>query len=237
MSFVALAVGGAIAVVGGAMKAKAGNAAAGAQYGAGLMQEKLSWEQNTADNKAISLANLTNTIRTGYKVGLANLQQANAKKQMLEQGYDLGKVGQQLLGSNAANAAANGSIGHSVDAVVSDINSKIGDAEVVQVQNYNIQNQNFDTLMHDLLNQGVDALRQAQNANVQHPNAPAYTGIGEVVAGAAMQMGMQYMGQNMSLGLGSAGQAPMRTFNVQPGTAAMPSSVSSLGFLDNIKAG
>lgn len=228
--------GAAISAVGGMVAGGKQNKAAGAQYVGQLQQEKLQWEQNSADNKAVDDANLTNTIRTGYKVGLLNVQQANAKKAALAQGFNLGKSGREALSSNAANAAANGSIGNSVSAVVSDIQSKIGDAGIQQVQDFAVQTVNFETMLHDLLTQGQDSLQSGRNANVQHANAPQLVGMGDVLTNTALKAGSQYAGSMMNLGLGSTPDRAMKTFDVSAQSVAPTMDLSSTSFLSGLKS-
>lgn len=174
------------------------------QYTRGLQQDAMRWDQNTADNKAIADANLTNQIRTGFKVGLLNVQRAQAKKQAMEQGFDIGKMRQQVLGAVTANAAAAGTIGSSVDAVVGDIEQKVGDARIKAGENFEIQSENFDTQLSDIVTQGHDVLRSAENLSMIKSQAPdlSGTGWGSALLNSAIDVGGDYMSQAMKLGMG-----------------------------------
>lgn len=221
--------GAAITVVGGVISSKKANKQSAAQYTDQLADTKIAWDQNTAENKAIGEANLTNTIRTGYKVGLLNVQQAQSKKLALEKGFDTSVQGKQALGATTANAAASGTIGNSVDAVVSDIQSKIGEANIQQISDFAVETQNFETMLHDILTQGQDSLQSGHNIHVRSPKAPQLIGTGDILAGAVLKAGSKYASDYMSLGLGSTSRpVRMKTFNVSPGTA----SINNLGSTD-----
>lgn len=168
----------------------------------GLIQEESAWNQNADTNKAINEANLTNQIRTGYKVGLLNVQAAHAKKKAMQDGFDISRTRQQVLGAATANAAAAGTVGASVDAVVQDINSKVSEAQAHADVNYEQTADNFSTQLTDLIAQGQDVLRHAAKVTVQRtPEAVTY-GFGEALAGAAIDAAGQYFGAQMNLGLG-----------------------------------
>lgn len=188
--------------IGGFIAGNKASAAALNQQTLGMQQEAAAWDRNSADNKAIGEANLTNQIRTGYKVGLLNVQRAQAKKRAMQDGFDLSKTAEQALGSANANAAAAGQIGASVDAVTNDIQSKVDDAAAQMGANYEQTSDNFDTQLTDLLNQGHDVLRAASKITVQKTPIAQTTGIGEALLGAAIDVGGNYLSQKMKLGLG-----------------------------------
>lgn len=168
----------------------------------GMQQEAEAWDRNAADNKAIGEANLTNQIRTGYKAGLLNVQRAQAKKRSMQEGSDLGRAAQQALGAATANAAAAGSIGSSVDAVVGDIYQKVDEAAAQLGANYEQQSDNFDTQLTDLLTQGHDVIRAASKATVRKTPKAQTTGIGEAFTGAVIDVAGEYLSAAMKLGLG-----------------------------------
>lgn len=172
------------------------------QYTQALQQQQQAWDQNSADNKAIAEANLTNTIRTGYKAGLLNVQRAQAKKKAIEDGYDLSVQREQALGAANANAAAAGTIGSSVAAVTSDIEQKVGEAKNQIADNYDQAQENFDTSEQDLVWQGQDGLRAPRKLSMTTLDAPSGFSLGEAVLGAALDVGSSYMSQKMSLALG-----------------------------------
>ena len=215
-----LMVGTAATVATGLQASTAKNKAGLAGSTLGYTQEKLGWEENIAQNKAISEANLQSTIRTGYKVGLANLQIAQAKKLAIQNGTDLHKNVLKVMGAATANAAAAGTVGSSVDAIVSDLAMQEADAKAVQDSDYEIQTQNFDTQLHDILMSGQDALKSAATANVQRGTEFKTTGMLESVTGSLIQVGTQYIGAKMQLGLGSTPKATEATRTGRlPGTS------------------
>jgi hypothetical protein len=164
-------------------------------------------DNNTADNKAIAEANLTNTIRTGYRVGMLNVQAAQAKKRAIEQGYDISVTREQALGAATANAAAAGTIGSSVAAVASDIESKVGQATNRVADNLDMTELNEGTQLNDILNAGHDVLRSPEKLNIIQPNSPAGFSWSGAFLNAAIDMGEQYLGSKMNLGLGQQGGA------------------------------
>lgn len=197
----------------GLMAAQAANTAALNQRTAGLYQERDALDANLATNTAIAAANLQNTIRTGYKTGLLNVQRGQARRQALAAQNALGVQGLQALSQNGANAAASGTMGASVDAAVSDIEMKLSDARTMQMENENLTMINFDTQMHDLLQQGQDSLRAADKSKVTKTAEAKIIGMGEALLKTGMDMAGKYLSSQMSLGTGSAPSATPRPVN------------------------
>lgn len=191
-----------VSTVQGASAASKQNKANSKQYAAAMQEESLAWSRNIGDNKAISEANLQNTIRTGYKVGLLNVQRAQAKKAALQQGINLSRSVLQLTGAATANAAASGTVGSSVDAVITDINMREGETLAQMDADYVVQSDNFDTQLHDLLMSGMDQLQSADNASVRKATKPNDIGFGEVLANGVIAGASRYISDNMTLGLG-----------------------------------
>lgn len=179
------------------------NAAANAQYVSQKKQEVASYNSNIADNKSIVEANLQNTIRTGYKVGLLNLQKANAQRDLLAQGFGLSRAKVQVLGAATANTAASGSVGSSVDAVLSDIEMKAGEASAELDYNWAQTNSNFDTTLTDLIYAGKDAQQSARAAQVISADTPGKVSIGEIAVGSILNTAGSYAMSKMKLGLGT----------------------------------
>jgi hypothetical protein len=181
-----------------------GNAAATdryQKYTQALQQQQLTWDKNSADNQAIAEANLTNTIRTGYRVVILNLQRAQAKKKAIQDGYDVSVQRQQALGAATANAAAAGTIGPSVDAVANDIEQKISAAQTSLAENLDQTNENLDTALHDIVTNGEDTLRSPEKAYMTKLNAPKGFSYLGAAFDAGMEMGEEYLSSKMSLGL------------------------------------
>lgn len=194
-------VSAAVSVGSGLLSAGKANAAAQAERKRGLEMEAAQWGQNISTNKAIAEANLQNTIRTGFKVGMLNVQRAQAKKRALQQGFDLSKSVAQATGAATANAAAAGVIGSSVDAVVGDIEQKASDARAQMGEDYAAQSDNFDLQLHDLIVSGQDVLKSAESATVQRTAEAQTTSAFEVVAGVAASAIGSYASKKISLGM------------------------------------
>lgn len=179
---------------------RAGLAASKQSY----LNEALGWEENIAQNKAIGEANLQNTIRSGYRMGLLNIQQAQARKDASTSQFTIGRRKQSLLGAASASAAASGTFGSSVDAISSDIGQKADEALNNQGEAYATQVQNFDTQLHDLLMSGQDALQAPSRTNVQAGQKFEGTSIAESLVSSGLQLGGQYLSAKMKLGLGES---------------------------------
>lgn len=178
-----------------------------------LKQEEQAWITNGADNKAINEANLTNTIRTGYKVGLLNIQRAQAKKRAMQDGIDVSRLRQQVLSAATANSAAAGTIGSSVDAVIADIEQGVQEQQTQMAVEYEQQVDNFDVQLTDLLNAGQDALRSTAKINVLRGGDVKEQSAWSSIFGAAVTQGGNYLASRMSLGQGTQSGAQNVTPN------------------------
>lgn len=188
----------AAAAIGGlssASGAKSANAQSRAEYINAL-------NNNVATNEAIGEANLTNTIRTGFRAGILSVQRGQARLQATRAGIDIGQLAKTVLSQNTASAAAAGTVGASVDAVAKDTQKKMDEALIENEMNLGTQEFNFDIQLNDIVNQGLDSLQTARTMD--------YTGVhqksvsGAFLSGAASSLamyGMSYMSANMSLGL------------------------------------
>lgn len=176
------------------------NAAADAEEQAGDV-----WEDNAAINKSIAETNLTNSIRTGIRTGMLNVQRAQARQQSIKAGIALGRDRLKAIGAAGANAAAAGSIGASVDAVVADIEQEVEGVDSELVRDFRITNENLDNELTGILQAGDDAIQSAQTVNVRRPNRPRSTNSNMAALGAGLlSFAGNYAASNMSLGLGSA---------------------------------
>jgi hypothetical protein len=179
------------------------NAAADAEEQAGDV-----WEDNAAVNKSIAETNLTNSIRTGIRAGMLNVQRAQARQQSIKAGIALGKDRLKAIGAAGANAAAAGSIGASVDAVVADINQEVESVDSELVRDYRLTNENLDNELMGILQAGDDAIQSAQTVNVRRPNRPRNINSNIAALGAGLiSFAGNYASNNMSLGLGSTQSA------------------------------
>lgn len=218
-------IAGAIAVsaISAGSAAASNNKAASKQYIQSL-------KVNEATNKAIGEANLQNTIRTGYRAGILNVQRGQSRQQAVKAGWDVSVKGAQALGQSQANAAASGTTGASVDAVTDDIRRKVDEAQGEVDQAWESTQLNFDNALNDMIQQGIDSLQTAQRPDTQGPTlqdptkAAITAGIGTAV-GFATQYGVS----NMQLGVGAA-RAPSGTSGMGAGSGIPANKSSISGF-------
>lgn len=161
---------------------------------------------NIAENQAIQEANIQNTIRTGYRAGILNVQRGQAKMQAVQQGRDVSIKSRQMLGTANANAAASGSIGASIDAVSDDIQRKTDEAQGQVDENWATTQQNFDQQLTDLVQAGIDSIQSARTADY---SGPKQQDVWAAAVGGGVQSGasfyQDYAISNMKLGLGKSG--------------------------------
>lgn len=169
-----------------------------------------SLKADEATNKAIAEANLANTIRTGYRAGILNVQRGQAKQQAVQQGYDISVKAGQALGQSQANAAASGTTGASVDAVMDDIKRKTDQAQGEVDEAFEDTQLNFDTQLNDMIQQGIDTLQSAKKSDTQ---GPAFQDVGNAMLLGGIQSAVgfatQYGVAKMNLGLGPAPTQPV----------------------------
>lgn len=188
--------------IGGIVSGNRNAAAQYAQAAQGYQQEAQGWVKNQADNKAIAEANLTNQIRTGYRVGLLNVQMGQAKKRIMQEGLDLSKMREQALGAATANAAAAGTIGPSVDAVINDIEQRTQQASAAMSADAEQTADNFGTQLTEMLWAGEDALRSPETHYAIRNAMPQGFKASEAIVGALIDTAGSYMSAKMTLGLG-----------------------------------
>lgn len=163
------------------------------------------------NNRAIGEANITNTIRTGYKVGLLNLQTARLKELAAKEGWDTSRKASEALGAADASAAASGTVGSSVDAVSLDIRKKSAEAQIAVDQNFTdaLENQNFK--LSATTEAGLDAMRSLEAVNdINGINTRTFTGSSVLAAGiigGASSLVGSYASSQMSLGLPKSKEA------------------------------
>jgi len=186
----------------GLFGAQAANDQANAQYTNQLRAEEQAWTTNLNDNQAIEDANLQNTIRTGYRAGILNVQRGQAKAATVQSGLSIDKSALLLKGQNSANSFAAGQMGASVDAVALDIQQKQDEAHAQVDKNYILQESNFDQQMYDVLTAGQDSLQSARKVQVQHAAQPNYISAGSALLNSVIQTAGQYASSQMSLNLG-----------------------------------
>jgi hypothetical protein len=157
--------------------------------------------QTARDNDAVVKSNLENTIRTGFRVGLLNLQLGQSRKEVIQSGFDTTVAGKAALGASSANAAAANAIGSSVDIVQNDINQRLGEADAMLDEDWDLIRQNFNIDLEGTVMQGKDALQGAVGSVYKTPS----TGSMLMSAGlsALGSFAGNYATRSMSLGLGT----------------------------------
>lgn len=151
-------------------------------------------------SKAIREANRKNAIRTAFNVGMLNVQRGQQAKELVQRKADLGQQEISAVGSAAANAAASGTIGASVDAVQSDIQKQFEKARAQVSEENEINALNFNTQLYDLITGGQDSMITAKKPTGASDLA--------IVGNAAAEMANKYFSAKMDLGLGRGGGGP-----------------------------
>jgi hypothetical protein len=190
----------AVAAVSSAMSASEGNKANSKNYLNAL-------QDNIATNQAIEESNMVNQIRTGFQVGILNVQRGQRRSQAAGQKYKISQAAMEALGGAAANTAASGAVGSSADAVSIDIRKRSAEAVIESQANWEIAQFNFDVQLNDIIQSGMDSLQ----SGVRPGEQPELKSVGGAAfmggLSAAASMGSSYMGAKMNLGLGSPAQA------------------------------
>lgn len=160
MTWVAVGAMTVMAVGTGIQSASASNSAVAAGARNSIQQNN----QITASNEASVSANLKNTVRTGYRVGILNVQQAQMDRAAIQKGFDISAAQTSALGAVDANQAAVGAIGASAQAVLQDIRMRAGEAQAKGLEDWQVQKFNFNTQLADLVFQGTSSLNGSQAA-------------------------------------------------------------------------
>ena len=195
------AIGVGISAAGAMAQTAAANRAGAAGVTAGNIQSYKDYinsvNQTVEGNRAVGEANVINTIRTGYKVGLLNLQTAKLKEKAAQEGWDVSRKAADVLGQAEAVSAASGTVGSSVDAVSADIRKKSAEAQIaVDVNWYDtLENQNFQ--LNAITQAGMDAVQSVtaipdmSGVNTRSFNGTSVVGAG-VLAGASSYANNQF---------------------------------------------
>lgn len=198
----------AVTAVGTAVGVSAQNRAGAASASAANTQAYKDYintvNQTMESNRAIGEANIMNTIRTGYKVGLLNLQTARLKEQAATEGWDVSRKAADALGNAEASAAASGNVGASVDAVSLDIQKKSAEAQIAVDVNWadTLENQNF--ALNAITQAGIDAVRSPLSIpDLNSVNTRSFTGQNAIAAGLTAGA-LSYAGSQFRLSQGSA---------------------------------
>lgn len=160
-------------------------------------QEKENLKRSISQNQAITKSNLENTIRTGYRVGLLNVQLGAAKQAAAGNKLAYGKQGLEALGAVNANQAASGTIGASTEAVANDIKKKVEEAQSAVDVGYETTQLNYNTQLNDIITAGQDSIQKS----VSTPKSASDTMQALQAAGG---IASSYFSSKMDLGLGDA---------------------------------
>ena len=186
-------------------------------------QNKELARENIAQNEAIIKANVANTIRTGYRAGLLNMQRGLSRRMAQQKGFEQTKEAGAALGAVTANQAASGTIGASADAVAQDVRMKLGEAQAAQQDENELMELNFDTQLHELVQQGQDAVQSPAKVKLQSSGDIR----GNALLAGLTTFGSMYASGKFNLGLGNSG-SKFYTGHGSSGTSSIPSS--STGF-------
>lgn len=191
------------AFVGAAAISVATSAYAGSQSAKGAARQASA--ASKAENEAIIEANTKNMARNAYRVGLMNLQLGQSKARAVQAGFDRTVQAKQVLGAITANQAASGNVGASVDAVVTDVQMRLGEAEAAAGLEQELTLIDFNNDLDAMVMQADDATLNARKYEYHGPSSA------DIWKGALVstlgQFGAQYAARKMSLGLGQPPQA------------------------------
>lgn len=196
----ALVAVGTVAVGTAVQSASASNSAVAQGARASIQQNK----QVTAQNEASVEANLKNTVRTGYRVGILNVQQAQMNREAIQKGFDISAAQVNAFGAVDANQAAVGAIGASAQAVLNDVRMRAGEAQAQNLEDWQIQKFNFNNQLADLVFQGTSALSGSQAATEFDAPSTGETIKSALVAGTIAATTM-YATSQFKLGAGGGG--------------------------------
>lgn len=160
-------------------------------------QNKLNAKQAKANARAIQKANTENTIRTGYQIGLLNVQRGQNRQRRQQQFADLGVTKSVQIGVARANQAASETVGSSADAVLQDIKMQIDRERSALETDFMTDEFNFNVQLAETVQAGMDALQEPEKYKKQS--------LGSMLLNAAVGTAGVYAQDRMSLGLGSIG--------------------------------
>lgn len=161
---------------------------------------KAAAKTSIAQNEAIIKANVANTVRTGYRVGMLNMQRGLSKRLAQQKGFDTTVLAQEALGKATANQAASGTIGASADAVSNDIRQKLGEAQAQQQEDFEVMGENFNAQLAEIVNQGQAAVEAPMKVKLQSGGDIA----GNALLAGAVTFGSMYAKSKFDLGLGES---------------------------------
>jgi hypothetical protein len=187
---------------------------------------KAAAKESIAQNEAIIKANVANTIRTGYRAGILNMQKGLTRRLEAQKGFENTAKAALASGAVSANQAASGTIGASVDAVSNDIDMKLGEAQAADREEHEINVENFNIQLQELINQGQASIQSPFKVKMQSDSDI----MGNALLAGATTFGSMYAKSKFDLGLGestSAGRSMASSGSVS--TGVLGSGTSSAG--------
>lgn len=153
-------------------------------------------------NEALRKQYLHSIVRNSYATGAMNVALGQDKKRMRQQGFDKTVQAAAVKGAAESQIAATGTVGASADAVMNDIDMKLGEAQAVDKESYEQLLTNYN---NDLASMNMNAQGELLGTNpVKVTDTTPSTGM---MLGSALMAGLStYMGaKSMSLGSSASG--------------------------------
>ena len=177
-----------------------------------------------AENEAVIRSNMQSVVRNNYKAGMMNMQLGLRKKQLAQEGHSITVESSKMLGAATANASAAGNVGSSVDAIITDINMKTGEAQAQQRENYQGELTNFNNELEAL---SLSAEGEVQRAKQYEYNGPSSGQMwGQALMAGASSFMNTYGAKALSLNTGT-----------QSGTTAAGLTKASSGYMVTLPSG
>lgn len=153
-----------------------------------------------AEGEAIASERLNQTVRNSYSTALSQMQLSMRKRQLSQQGADIGAATLAARGDAALGIAATSSIGQTTNAIVSDINMKSEQAMSQTAEQYANDAENYN---RELVMMAINSDQSAPNVRANEYNGPSDMALlgGSLLQGAASFAG-NYAMRKMTLGLG-----------------------------------
>ncbi len=211
------------------------------QYQQNLIQSEREYKQmqqamtaQGKQNTAIAKSDIQSLINTNFTAGLMDLQRAMQKQQTASDIASIGKTRLQALASSGLNAAASGTVGASVNAVASDIEMKMGEAEIASYEQNDMNTLTLDTQIRNLYQGYRDSQPTIDTSIPDIPglppkNEPYLQSVGGAMGGALIGGIGNMVLQNAKLNLG-----PANTGMKAIGTAGGASLSSGFGTMSNL---
>lgn len=153
-----------------------------------------------AEGEQIAAERLNATIRNSYSTSLANLQLGLRKRQLSQQGADIGAATLAAQGDAALGIAATSSIGQSTNAITSDIAMKSQTALDMTTDQFENDVDNYNRELQ-LMVINTDASAPTVRENTYNGPSDGEM-LGSAILGGIASFAGSYAMRKMSLGLG-----------------------------------